>query len=471
MATNGSTEGTHKHSGFGGRLCAEPYCDEVVKRLLADYENDKSLAFDNYTDSCPELTMRRLQTMEGFDNADELPFGPLPWPTGFPAPGYVPKTNPLNGRWATVSGGDAVTVTTEPKLSTDSEGKVSSMEFYISHLRTSPRSMTPRSMSPLSERRYGSDLDVPQDSRLREITRVVHLLHDQAMPDARVEMAMGIISTGINPDDLSNELDTTQKGFDRVDGADMSFNNEYEWEPRCVLLIACLIIRCALMALLIMVRIAVGDVLPWTYHTAIAGPDADSANFFTSLFAEEIAVLGFDIFFTLIVLLLIFRCFLQIDDCIHDVTHLLCLPINCILEDALIAKTIEFPDDVVFVNGDWNQKLCHLRAENLVGRCVVFVADYAVPNSEVLKVAGTETVKGEVVVDFPAMDADGKNEAALRKVVIEEVLVPVEGAPTTGCVFGRFPQSSGMSRFVRTPQRSLRPSMCPVLMTIGKAAL
>ena len=56
--------------------------------------------------------------------------------------------------------------------------------------------MTPRSMSPLSERRYGSDLDVPQDSRLRDITRVVHLMHDQAMPDARVEMAMGIISTG-----------------------------------------------------------------------------------------------------------------------------------------------------------------------------------------------------------------------------------------------------------------------------------
>ena len=65
MATNGSTDGTHKHSGFGGRLCAEPYCDEVVKKLLADYENDKSLAFNNYTDSCPELTMKRLQTMEG----------------------------------------------------------------------------------------------------------------------------------------------------------------------------------------------------------------------------------------------------------------------------------------------------------------------------------------------------------------------------------------------------------------------
>ena len=33
--------------------------------------------------------------------------GPLPWTTGLPAPGYVPKTNPLNGRWVTASGGDA----------------------------------------------------------------------------------------------------------------------------------------------------------------------------------------------------------------------------------------------------------------------------------------------------------------------------------------------------------------------------
>ena len=69
--------------------------------------------------------------MERFDYADELPFGPLPWPTGFPAPGYVPKINLLSGRWATVSGDDDVTVTTEPKFSTDSEGKVSSDIFQV----------------------------------------------------------------------------------------------------------------------------------------------------------------------------------------------------------------------------------------------------------------------------------------------------------------------------------------------------
>ena len=63
------------------------------------------------------------------------------------------------------------------------------------------------------------------------------------------------------------------------------------------------------------------------------------------------------------------------------------------------------------------------------------------PNSEVLKVAEKEIVEDEVVIDFPAMVADGKNEASLRKVVIEEVLVPVVRAPTTGGVFDRFPQS------------------------------
>ena len=44
------------------------------------------------------------------------------------------------------------------------------------------------------------------------------------------------------------------------------------------------------------------------------------------------------------------------------------------------------------------------------------------PNSEVLKVAETETVEGEVVVDFPAMVVDGKNEASFRKVVIEGIV-------------------------------------------------
>merc|ERR1719284_620058 len=63
----------NKQGGFGGPLCAEPYGDEVqsiVKRLLADSDNDKSLAFNNFADPCPELTKKQLETMKGFDYAD-----------------------------------------------------------------------------------------------------------------------------------------------------------------------------------------------------------------------------------------------------------------------------------------------------------------------------------------------------------------------------------------------------------------
>ena len=38
--------------------------------LLADSENDKSLAFDNLADHCPDLTKKQLQTMKDFDYAD-----------------------------------------------------------------------------------------------------------------------------------------------------------------------------------------------------------------------------------------------------------------------------------------------------------------------------------------------------------------------------------------------------------------
>ena len=78
-------------------------------------------------------------------------------------------------------------------------------------------------------------------------------------------------------------------------------------------------------------------------------------------------------------------------DCIHDVAHLVSLPINFILEDVPIAKTIEFPDHVVFADGDWNKNSAVLEQKDLAGAVSVFVADDAVPNSEVLKVAETET--------------------------------------------------------------------------------
>ena len=80
--------GMNKQGGFGGPLWVEPYGDEVqsiVKRLLADSDNDKSLAFNNLTDPCSELTKKQQQTMRVFDFAGmkkKLPFGPLPRPTG-----------------------------------------------------------------------------------------------------------------------------------------------------------------------------------------------------------------------------------------------------------------------------------------------------------------------------------------------------------------------------------------------------
>ena len=88
----------NKDGGFGGPLCAEAYGDEVKSRVKCSwpiYENDKTLAFNNFTDPCPELTKKYLRTMNVFDHTDKkkkLPFfGPLPWLTRLPAPGYVLK--------------------------------------------------------------------------------------------------------------------------------------------------------------------------------------------------------------------------------------------------------------------------------------------------------------------------------------------------------------------------------------------
>ena len=80
-------------------------------------------------------------------------------------------------------------------------------------------------------------------------------------------------------------------------------------------------------------------------------------------------------------------------------------------------------------------------------------------------------MEGEAV-DFPEVDADRKDEATLRDVVTEEVLVPAVGASQTGWRVDRFPQGSGRMRLVSTPPWSLRPPTCePELwLIIGKAA-
>jgi len=105
--------GKNADGGYGGPLCEDPYGDEVstlVKKILAESEEDRTLCYNNFHDPCPELTKEQVAKCKGFDYGDKtltLPCGPLPWPAGLPEPGYVPKTDPLHGRWITVSGGQA----------------------------------------------------------------------------------------------------------------------------------------------------------------------------------------------------------------------------------------------------------------------------------------------------------------------------------------------------------------------------
>merc|ERR1712157_176854 len=105
--------GKNADGGYGGPLCEDPYGDEVstlVQKILAESEGDRTLCYNNFHDPCPELTKEQVAMCKGFDYGDKtltLPCGPLPWPAGLPEPGYVPKTDPLHGRWITVSGGQA----------------------------------------------------------------------------------------------------------------------------------------------------------------------------------------------------------------------------------------------------------------------------------------------------------------------------------------------------------------------------
>merc|ERR1712127_201358 len=105
--------GKNEDGGYGGPLCKDPYGPEVqalVEKLLKEAEEDRTLCYNNFQDPCPQLTKEQVAKCKGFDYGDKalkLPCGPLPWPAGCPEPGYVPKTNPLHGRWITVSGGQA----------------------------------------------------------------------------------------------------------------------------------------------------------------------------------------------------------------------------------------------------------------------------------------------------------------------------------------------------------------------------
>ena len=62
-----------------------------------------------FTDVCPELMSRQLQTMVVFQCADKKkkkpPFDPVP--LAHRVFGFAPKTNHVYGRWITVGGSDA----------------------------------------------------------------------------------------------------------------------------------------------------------------------------------------------------------------------------------------------------------------------------------------------------------------------------------------------------------------------------
>ena len=76
--------------------------------------------------------------------------GPLPWPRGLPAPGYVPKTNPLNGRWVTVTGGDAEFIKksiASGMLGSAEASKIQAGNYQSDGCSYSPEKLPRRSMS------------------------------------------------------------------------------------------------------------------------------------------------------------------------------------------------------------------------------------------------------------------------------------------------------------------------------------
>jgi hypothetical protein len=105
--------GKNADGGYGGPLCKDPYGPEVsalLEKLQQEAEADRTLCYNNFCDPNPELTPEQTAKCKGFDYGDKtktLPCGPLPWPAGTPEPGNVPKTNPLHGRWITVTGGQS----------------------------------------------------------------------------------------------------------------------------------------------------------------------------------------------------------------------------------------------------------------------------------------------------------------------------------------------------------------------------
>ena len=126
---------------------------------------------------------------------------------------------------------------------------------------------------------------------------------------------------------------------------------------------------------------------------------------------------------------------------------------------------------MTFAEGARNENAAEFEQKYLLDGVLALDANDAAPNDKVVKEAETAIVEGEAV-DLPEVYDDRKDEATLCDVMIEEVLVPANGAPQTGWHVGRFPHWPGRMRLVSSLRWSLRLPACePELwLIIGKAA-
>ena len=131
-------------------------------------------------------------------------------------------------------------------------------------------------------------------------------------------------------------------------------------------------------------------------------------------------------------------------------------------EDAwtLAEEHEDIQDDVAIADGAWNENAAVFEQKYPLNTVSALDTDDAVPDDEVMKEAETAVVESEAV-DFPEVTINRKDEATLRDVVTEEVLVPTVGAPLTGWLVDSFPPGPGRMRLVSTPLWSLRPPVNP----------
>ena len=86
-------------------------------------------------------------------------------------------------------------------------------------------------------------------------------------------------------------------------------------------------------------------------------------------------------------------------------------------------KNEDIHDDVVFVDGDWNENAAVFKQKDLLDTVLALDADNVVPNDEVLKEIETAVVESEAV-DFPEVNVDRKDEVTLSDVVTKRCWFP-----------------------------------------------